>query len=129
MRKLIIALAMLHLAMAPAVAQESPAAAVVMNFYGALKTGDVDALQSLIGEPLSSQYHVLLTQNSEYPEFLRARYDGSSGAIVASSGASGGASTVDFEVNFKDGNSSILRFHLQGQDDGSWKIVEEERVN
>lgn len=129
MRRLIIALAMLSMGLGPAAAQQSPASAVVMDFYGALKAGDVDGLRSLLGEPLASQYHVLLTQNQEYPAFLRSHYDGSTGAVVGSGSAAEGEVLVDFEVMFQDGTKSTLRFNLRGQDDGSWKIVEEERVN
>lgn len=129
MKRLIAALALWVLGMGLAPAQGSPAEAIVMDYYGALKAGDVDAVRALIGEPLAGQYQVLLTENTQYPEILRAHYAGSTGEVVGSGSAAEGEASVDFEVMFKDGTKSTLRFNLRGQDDGSWKIVEEERVN
>ncbi len=129
MKRLIAALALWVLGMGLAPAQGSPAEAIVMDYYGALKAGDVDAVRALIGEPLAGQYQVLLTENTQYPEILRAHYDGSTGEVVGSGSSAEGEASVDFEVMFKDGTKSTLRFNLRGQVDGSWKIVEEERVN
>lgn len=129
MRRLIIALAILHLGLTSASAEESPAVAVVESFYGALKAGDVETLRALIGEPLYSEYQVLLTQNSEYPNFLRTHYEGSSGAVVAATDGVAGKATVDFDVTFQNGSHSALRLYLQVQEDATWKIVEQEVTN
>lgn len=131
MRKLVIVLllALQQFSLNPALAQDVPAVTIVETFYSALKAGDTETVRALIGEPLSSQYHVLLTQNSDYPDFLRRHYNGSSGKVVATNPVGSGEATVEFDITFQDGSHSVLRFHVQAQQDASWKIVEQDAMN
>lgn len=125
MKKSVFALILIQAVAVVAVAQESPAASVVTSFYNALKAGDVATLQTLIDEPLYSEVHVLLTQNTEYPNFLRSHYEGSLGTIQSLSNAGTDEATVYFDVTYKDGTINAMRFRLRAQPDGSWKIAEQ----
>ena len=48
--------------------------AVVLQFFEALKTGNVRVLDSLLGGDLSIQMKPLLQDNQDYPEYLRQHY-------------------------------------------------------
>lgn len=98
------------------------------TFFTAVKTGDVVSLQQLIGAPLSEQIGNLLTNNLEYPDFLRAHYEGASAEVDAVNKVGKGDKQVDLIITFADNRVSLIKLTLSRKKSGKWKVIEQKEV-
>jgi len=107
-----------------AMSQESShaASAVVLQFFEALKTGNVRVLDSLLGGDLSIQMKPLLQDNQDYPEYLRQHYLQTTFSIdhlVEKQGVVMARVTVDFP----GGTTQTWTLTLKKAKAGEWKIM------
>ena len=106
-------------------ASEAATAQQVMQAYlTGLSDGDVTTLSSLIGGAMKERSYRLLTQNAQYPQFLRTRYAGVVMTIeeITQEGQNYGAK-VRFDYPSSDSHTSIFTLSVI---DGQWKIVDEQ---
>ena len=97
---------------------------VVRPFLQALQTGDVKTLESCIAGGLYDRTKVLLTKNTDYPEFLRTRY----ASVEFSVGAVEHLPDETLVHVYADSpSSSQLRYTLvlKPMQNQSWKIVDQ----
>ena len=81
---------------------------VLMPFFQALKTGDVEVIKKHMSRDLYARNRVLLDENLEYPEFLRNYYKDITFRIVnAEEDFSGEGIVFYVSFDYEDGNSSI----------------------
>jgi hypothetical protein len=99
---------------------------LMVTYFDALKSGDVDMVTTLLTDPILSSKRLLLEKNTAYPEYLRDYYKGS-GMTVTDIGRAdeGDTREVTVQILFEgDENPLLLRFLLKFTDEG-WKIAEE----
>ncbi len=65
----------------------------VIKYFEASKSGDVEAIKTLIAGPFYKKKIVLLEKNTEYPEFLKEFFEGSSMQVI----------------NFESGDESMVK--------------------
>jgi hypothetical protein len=109
-----------------AMSQESShgVSAVVLQFFEALKTGNVRALDSLLGGDLSIQMKPLLQDNQDYPEYLRQHYSQTTFSIdhlLEKLGVIMAHVTVDFP----GGTTQTWTLTLKKEKAGEWKIMKQ----
>jgi hypothetical protein len=100
---------------------------VVEEYYLAIKRGDVENIQELITGEFYKKKMVLLENNKKYPEFLRKHYQNAEARIIDTY-IEGSSATVEVEINFKNGEISLLKMFLKETSQNSWKIFSERVV-
>ena len=101
-------------------------------FFDGLRSGDVAAIESLIGGKLLEETTVLLRNNQAYGDFLRDYYQGATFEVAQIHQVADGA-VVDVSVIFESGARQQVSFLLvKGKMDAansdSWKLVEQKRT-
>lgn len=105
-------------------AGEEPGA-VVETYFDALKSGDVQAVMTVITDPLLGSRKLLLEQNTAYPDYLRNYYRDAVLAIDRITSPADTVRTVDVSIAFpEDANPLTIKFVLTDTPAG-WKISEE----
>jgi hypothetical protein len=100
------------------------ASALVLQFFEALKTGNVRVLDSLLGGDLSIQMKPLLQDNQDYPEYLRQHYAQTTFSIdhlLEKLGVVVARVTVDFP----GGPTQTWTLTLKKGKAGEWKIMKQ----
>jgi hypothetical protein len=98
--------------------------AVVLQFFEALKTGNVRALDSLLGGDFSIQMKPLLQDNQDYPEYLRQHYSQTTFSIDHLSEKMG-VVVARVTVNFPGGTPQTWALTLKKGNAGEWKIMKQ----
>ncbi len=127
--------------LAPVSQQEQQALleTTVMPFLKALQTGDVQRLEQLIGGKLALTLGKLLRENTEYPNYLRQRYGGTTvrGPIQIESRQeeTGGVHVAELvgarlavvQLETPSGGQDQFLLNLEQDAQGVWKIVDKIR--
>jgi len=108
----------------PCFAQNDSTDNTVQLFFNALKTGDVEVVDSYIGGSLQQRIRPLLLSNPGYPQLLRDHYVGASMSIINSKPISDKV-RVDVQINFFDNTEEQIIFYLKLDDEENWKIIEQ----
>ena len=109
-------------------ASERDAAALIEDFFAALKAGNTGAILELCTDPILTQKRDLLENNRTYSKFLRDTYEKASMAINQVRWLSESEYAVDAVFTFPDGEPPLLvRFFVKNQA-GVWKITSEEML-
>jgi hypothetical protein len=98
--------------------------AVVLQFFEALKTGNVRALDSLLGGDFSIQMKPLLQDNQDYPEYLRQHYSQTTFSIdhlLEKLGVVVARVTVDFPGD----TTQTWTLTLKKGNAGEWNIMKQ----
>ena len=99
-------------------------AQVFIEYYNALKKGDVDKMMSHLAGNSFLRYKDVLEKDPNYSDFLKSYYDGStlhiSDTVVKDSDA-----MVEVQIQFSNGNKSISKFHLQKFEGDIWRITDQ----
>ena len=95
----------------------------VLNYFQALKHGDVETIKDSITEEMYKRRRVLLEQNSNYPEYLKKVYQGAEFKIKETNVENNDA-LVNVEVNFQNKKTNFTLF-LWKNAKGNWKIFKE----
>ena len=96
----------------------------VVQFFEASRNGDTETIRRLIAGSFYDQRKVLLEENEQYAEFLRAHYQGTEvrmGNVLMKEDGSVGV--VDVRIKFPGGNVDTAKFLLKRGADGWGKIV------
>ena len=97
---------------------------VMQAYLMGLSDGDVTTLSGLIGGAMKERSYRLLTQNTQYPQFLRTRYAGVVMTIEAmTQEGSNFAAEVRFDYPSSDSRTSIFTLSTVN---GQWKIIDEQ---
>jgi hypothetical protein len=109
-----------------AMSQESihSASALVLQFFDALKTGNVSVLDSLIGGDLSIQLKPLLQDNQDYPEYLRQHYAQTNFSLDHISEKMG-VVVAHVTVDFPGGPTQTWTLNLTKGNAGVWHIIKQ----
>ncbi len=102
----------------------------VMPFLEALRTGDVQRLEQLIGGKLALTLGTLLRENAEYPNYLRQRYGNTMvGAPIQIEREPDGMGSRSAEVQLAmpSGGQDNFLLNLEQDAQGEWKIVDKVR--
>lgn len=96
----------------------------VLPFFEALKSGDVQGIESCIGGKLELSTKTLLRKNQEYPQFLRNHY---AGAVVrvGNTAVTADEAWVDVEIDFPGKETRLFKIRVRKNNRGIWKIVEQ----
>ena len=106
--------------------------ASLKKFFAVLQSGDVTAIESVIGGELLEETSVLLRNNKEYGGYLRSYYTNSEFQVEKIVHVTDGA-VVDVSVIFENGDREQFTFLLaktqipEKGDDG-WKVVKQKRL-
>lgn len=97
---------------------------VMQAYLTGLSSGDVTTLSSLIDGAMKDRSYRLLTQNTQYPQFLRTHYAGVVMTIeeMTQEGPNYEAK-VRFDYPSSDSSTSVFTLSVI---DGQWKIVNEQ---
>jgi hypothetical protein len=106
-------------------AQENEVEAIIQDYFSYLKNGDIVGISSLVTYPLYGERKRLLTENSEYPEFLREFYRNASMEIKSIRATKQGRRAVDVEIYFSDQGPPLETTFVLKKIQNSWKISEE----
>jgi hypothetical protein len=105
----------------------------VDSYTKALKAGDVVALGHLTGGRFYAKRRALLEDNTEYPEWLRQYYSGSSFSYEQNKMATvnhenKSAVVADLVIRLQSGETAMTSLLMQQTIDGSgWEIVDQVR--
>jgi hypothetical protein len=97
-------------------------------YFMAVKAGDVAMIQEMTGAPLLEQIDTLLTDNAEYPEFLRSRYEGASAVVSDVGRMKKGMKQVDLTISYADNRQSLIELTLSRKKAGKWKVIGQQEV-
>jgi hypothetical protein len=100
------------------------ASALVLQFFDALKTGNVSVLDSLIGGDLSSQLKPLLQDNQDYPEYLRQHY-GQTTFSLDHIAEKMGVVVARVTADFPGGPTQTWTLNLAKDNAGVWHIIKQ----
>lgn len=100
------------------------ASALVLQFFDALKTGNVSMLGSLIGGDLSIQLKPLLQDNQDYPEYLRQHYAQTTFSLNHISEKMG-VVVARVTVDFPGGPTQTWTLNLTKDNAGVWHIIKQ----
>jgi uncharacterized membrane protein YvbJ len=95
----------------------------VLNYFQALKNGDVGTIKELIAGELYEKRKVLLEQNENYSEFLKKNYQYFEVEITGTT-INDNDAQINAEVNSPDGKRPFTLF-LKIDDLGNWIIFNE----
>ena len=107
-------------------AQEPIIDNTIMPFFEAMKTGNVQSIGKYLGEPLSNEVRVLLSDNKNYPNFLRQRYENASSEVTQVRKLPGGEIIVNLKIYFPVRATEFLRLRIVENSNGESKIVEQQ---
>jgi len=104
-------------------ASQGAAADVVSSYLGSLATGDVQQINSLLGDTLKQSNRQLTLNPDSYGEFLRTHY---AGVTMTMESIRDKGELVEARVRFDypTSASTMITFVL-GQVEGTWKITDE----
>ena len=96
----------------------------VLPFFEALKSGNVQGIESYIGGELELSTRTLLRKNQEYPQFLRNHY---AGAVVrvGNTAVNADEALVNVEIDFPGKEIRLFKIRVRKNNPGTWKIVEQ----
>ena len=112
----------------PGFAGDSLVVKTAETFFSAIKAGDVAVIQKLTGVPLSGQVENLLTNNAEYPDFLRSHYEGASAVVSNVTRLKKGEKQVDLIITYADNRQSLIELTLSRKKVGKWKVIGQREV-
>ena len=116
----------LLLAVVPAYADDIKILETVELYTQALKSGDVEAIKSLLGGRLYAKRRVLLEENTEYSDWLKQYYAGASFSFPTGVTSSDQYPGKQVNVDIHLGNGETVTTHLLLQSptgSDKWKIV------
>lgn len=106
--------------------------ASLKKFFAVLQSGDVTAIESVIGGELLEETSVLLRNNKEYGDYLRSYYTNSEFQVEKIIHVTDGA-VVDVSMIFENGDREQFTFLLQKKQmpagGDSWIIVKQKRLS
>jgi hypothetical protein len=108
-------------------AQKQDVEMIAMSFFDAIKAGNVGQIRALVDGPLLESVRVLLTENKQYPDYLRERYLGATAEITNISMLPDGDALVDMAVTFES-NISYMQLRMSQHKGGRWRVVEQSQV-
>lgn len=97
----------------------------VYSFLEALKKGDVNSLEALIGGDLSRNTMNLLRNNKRYPEFLRDTYADTNMEMVELTVFDQFSADALIQITYSSSESRFFLLKLRMTNDGLWKIVDQ----
>jgi hypothetical protein len=127
MKKYILPLLLMLVFSMPCAAGDKAVVEAAETFFEAVKAGDVVSMETLIGAPLSGQIENLLVNNAEYPDFLRAHYEGAT-AEVGEVNKFKGDKQVDLIITFADDRVSLIKLTMSRKKTGNWQVIEQREV-
>jgi len=115
-------------AMAPATDSMAAGAATaqqaMQSYLASLSAGDVATLSNLVGGTLKDRSYRVLTQNTEYPQFLRSHY---AGVVMTIETMTPAGPNYEAKVRFDYPSSdSATRTFTLSVLDGQWKVIDEQ---
>jgi hypothetical protein len=100
--------------------------ATVINYFDALKSGNVEGIKSSVAGEFYEEQKVLLEQNPQYPAFLRKNYGNAAFRLENTYQPSADRAVINVTIYFADGSESPTVFHLErASTDYTWRIVKE----
>lgn len=104
----------------PATIYATEPQAVVIAYFEAMKTGDIETMKSHMAGKLYQKRKVLLEKNKKYPEFLIGFYEGAELAVIEFRDG-----IVRIQIHFPNGSIKYHNLVLKADSAGIWKIVDE----
>jgi hypothetical protein len=101
--------------------------AVVLNYFQALKQGDIETIKKYIMGEFYNKKKILLEENNKYPEFLRRHYKNVTVRIIDTN-IEDREATVVVGIRFPNGKENYLEMNLKQTSQNSWKIFREKFV-
>lgn len=99
---------------------------IVIQYFEAAQTGDVETMKQLIAGSFYNRRKVLLEENEGYPNFLIEHYEGTkvqlSNVVIKKDNM---VAVVGVKLLFADGGVDTTKLLLKRDTGGTWKIVEE----
>ena len=109
-------------------AQDKVASETVTHFLNALKLGDVEKILLHIDGTLYKRIKVLLHQNNNYSDLLKAKYGKAEFLINKISATDHEELVADIQISLPSGNTINRKFILRKKEgSNSWKIIDEIR--
>jgi len=109
-------------------AQDEVAREIVTPFLNALKSGDTAKMLQYTDGPLYKRNKVLVNQNNNYTDFLKAKYEKVKFLINKISAIDNEKLVADILFIFPDGSTTSRKLILRkNEDSNSWKIIDEIR--
>lgn len=107
-------------------AQSSEVETTIEDYFTHLKNGDTEGILSSLTNPFYSQRRKLLTENSEYSEFLRDTYKDAYMEIKnIKTIKKGDRRVVDVEIYFNAQEPPLKTTFVLKRENDLWKISEE----
>jgi hypothetical protein len=128
MRKYIALLLLTLLVPVHAMPQNEDVEMAAMTFFHAVKAGNVEQIRALVADPLLESVKVLLTENLEYPDYLRKRYVGATAEIINVSRLPSGDVLVDMAIKRKPNIPSYMKLRMSQRTGGEWLVVEQSQI-
>ena len=98
----------------------------VARYIEALKNGNVYELKTILGGSLYTSRRVLLEENTEYPQFLRKRFQQAQITLEGSPEDLGNNKKgLHIKMLFPDGSTNVTKLVLEQTSTGTWKIIQE----
>jgi hypothetical protein len=108
-------------------AGEAGPADTVQSFYQASADGDVETMKALITGPFYKRRQRLLEENQGYADFLKDYYFRVDTEIVSTDiEDTAGKAVIVVSQTFQDGSRINTTLLLKKENDGSWRINDEQ---
>jgi hypothetical protein len=124
---LLVLLPVLFLSSSLMAASVSEPNVTVLNYFQALKQGDIETIKKYIAGEFYKKKKILLEKNTEYPEFLRKHYN-NVGVRTIGTNLDGSEATVEVELSFPNGEINFIEMYLELTSQDLWKIYRERLV-